>query len=162
MLITLLSSQICSTMDLFLSTSKQKAKMQERKSVVFPPKVLYENRYCNQDDFSILVCGGDDKEYGKVDNILKLHGPTLECSMFTLMKYAHSDCETAVVNSDLFILGGFWHTITYDKTIRKFCNKSKTWSHKKQSYQDNNIFCLSSFKKNYMFLVQPAYVLFTI
>ena len=24
------------------------------------PKVLYKNRYCNQDDFSILVCGGEN------------------------------------------------------------------------------------------------------
>ena len=27
-------------------------------SLDFPPKVLYENRYCNQDDYSVLICGG--------------------------------------------------------------------------------------------------------
>ena len=25
------------------------------------PQVLYENRYCNQEGFSILACGGIDK-----------------------------------------------------------------------------------------------------
>ena len=25
--------------------------------------VLYENRYCNQEGFSILVCGGRDRNY---------------------------------------------------------------------------------------------------
>ena len=45
-------------MDSFLSSSKPKITMNERKSLNFPPKVLYENRYCNQDDFSVLVCGG--------------------------------------------------------------------------------------------------------
>ena len=33
----------------------------KNESFDFPPKVLYENRYCNQDDFSILVCGGRNK-----------------------------------------------------------------------------------------------------
>lgn len=27
------------------------------------PKVLFENRYCNQEEFNVLVCGGDDKNY---------------------------------------------------------------------------------------------------
>ena len=42
----------------FLSSVKQRVRMQERNSFDFPPKVLYENRYCNQDDFSIIVSGG--------------------------------------------------------------------------------------------------------
>ena len=32
--------------------------MNGRKKLDFSQKILYENRYCNQDDFSVLVCGG--------------------------------------------------------------------------------------------------------
>ena len=31
-------------------------------SSLFVPKVLYENRYCSQNDFSIIVCGGQNKK----------------------------------------------------------------------------------------------------
>ena len=45
---------------LLMSNTKQKVTMQE--SFKFPPKILYENRYCNQVDFSVLVCGGKKKK----------------------------------------------------------------------------------------------------
>ena len=54
----------------FLANSKQ-----ERNSFDFPLKVLYENRYCNQDDFSILVCGGLNKQHNNWKSIFKLNGP---------------------------------------------------------------------------------------
>ena len=46
--------------------------MQERQSFDFSPKVLYENRYCNQDDFSVLVCGGKNKSDIVVDTVYRL------------------------------------------------------------------------------------------
>ena len=45
--------------------------MQERKSFDFPPNVLYENRYCHQDDFKVLVNGGIDKNYEILKSIFK-------------------------------------------------------------------------------------------
>ena len=49
------------------------------------PKVLYENRYCNQEGFSILVCGGKDKK-GKVTNeVLELEIPSFNVKKFPAM-----------------------------------------------------------------------------
>ena len=59
-------------MDSFLFSSKPEVKMQGRKSFHFPSKVLYENRYCNQDDFSVLVCGGKNKSDIVVDTVYRL------------------------------------------------------------------------------------------
>ena len=45
----------------------------ENKLVPIPvPKVLYENRYCNQEGFSILVCGGKDKNGDMTNKVLEL------------------------------------------------------------------------------------------
>ena len=55
-----------------LSRSKQEVTMQERKSFDFPLKVLYENRYCNQDDFSVLVCGGKNEKNQNMKSVFKL------------------------------------------------------------------------------------------
>ena len=57
-------------------------------------------------------------------------------------------CKTAVVNSDLFVLGGFSQEDKFNKPILKFFNKNKTLSFKAQLRLDDNHFCVCSFKKN--------------
>ena len=89
-----------------LATSKPEVKMQERKSFDFLPKALYENRYCNQDDFSVLVCGGIDKNYKTVKSICKFYCPKFECEEFISMPNPLKYCKTAIINSDLFDLVG--------------------------------------------------------
>ena len=64
------------------------------------------------------------------------------------MPYERRDCKTAVINSELFVFGGYSKNNTYDKSIRKLCIKNKTWSLKTQLYLNDNKFCLCSFKKN--------------
>ena len=79
--------------------------MQE--SFDFPPKILYENRYCNQDDFSVLVCGERIRNKKRnVKTVSKLYCPQHKCKKFTYMPEALYYCRTAVINSDLFVLDG--------------------------------------------------------
>ena len=92
-------------MDSLLTTLKLIVTMQQ--SSDFPPKVLYENRHCNQDDFSVLVCGGRIKSDIIVDTVYKLNGPELNCEKYTSIPKELYYCKTAVVNSKLFVLGGF-------------------------------------------------------
>ena len=99
--------------------------MQETKRLDFPPKILYKNRYCNQDDFSVLVCGGKFKNDEVKNNVFKLDGLELKCEKHTCMQKKLYNCEAAVVDSDLFVFGGCSQNGTYDKFIRKFCNKIK-------------------------------------
>ena len=44
------------------------------------PSVLYENRYCNQDEFDIVVCGGKNKN-AMTNNVTKLIGPDFKASV---------------------------------------------------------------------------------
>ena len=69
--------------------------------------VLYENRYCNQDDFSILVCGGYTQNGRTFNGVYKLKPPNLEFSEFPSMLKSRYDCKTAVVNSDIIVVGGY-------------------------------------------------------
>ena len=134
--------------------------MQERKSFDFPPKILYENRYCNQDDFSVLVCGVKFINNEVKNNVFKLDGLELKSEKQTCMQKKLYNCEVAVVDSDLFVFGGCSQNGTYDKYIRKFCNKTKTWSTKKHFYlnekrnlyvvYETNRFCIYSLKNNYL------------
>ena len=122
--------------------------MQERKSFDFSPRVLYENRYCDQDDFSVLICGGRNKSKVVVDTVYKLDGHKLKSEKFKSMPKELYYCKTAVVNSDLFVLGGFSQNEKLSNSLFKFCNKTKTWSFKTQLRLDENFFWVCSFKKN--------------
>ena len=135
-------------MESFLSSSKPEEKIQERISFDFPQKILYENRYCKQNDFSILVCRGRNNTCSNWKSVFKLNGSELEYKHFALMTYERSRCKTAIINSELFVLGGCLKNNKFDKSIRKFRIKNKTWSWKTQTCLNDNKFCLCSFKKN--------------
>ena len=128
--------------------------MQERNSFDFLPKALYENRYCNQDDFSVLVCGGKNKNQTAVNSIYKLDGTKLKCEKFTSMPKERYNCKTAVIYSDLFVLGGYLRNGKISKNGRKFCNssrkfcyKTQTWSSETKLPVNDNYYCVCTFKK---------------
>ena len=99
--------------------------MNGRKNLNFPPKVLYENRYCNQNDFSVLVYGVVDQNNKLVKSFFKLQGPYFECEKYTNMSGTLYAGKAAVINSDLFGFGGYLQNGEYDNCARKFC-KTKT------------------------------------
>ena len=53
------------------------------------PKVLYENRYCNQEGFSILACGGIDKNEKYSNQVLEVKIPSFEATEFPSMEKRH-------------------------------------------------------------------------
>ena len=131
-----------------LESLKLKVKMQERKSFNFPPKILYENRYCNQDDFSVLVCGGMNEKSIDLKSVYKLDGPKFDCEMFTSMPKRLWNCKTAVINSDLFVFSREFSSNSKVKTVYKFCTKTKTWSTETRLILNDIGFYVCSFKKN--------------
>ena len=69
------------------------------------PKVLYENRYCNQEGFSILVCGGKDKN-GKVTNeVLELKIPSFKVYKFHSMVGQHFYLDLVNNKSNILAVG---------------------------------------------------------
>ena len=61
-----------------------------------------------------------------IKSVFKARGPKYKYENFTSMPYARSKRKTAVINSELFVLGGYSQNNPYDKSVRKFCNKTKT------------------------------------
>ena len=71
--------------------------MQEIKCFDFPRKVLYINRYCNQYDFSVLVCGGRIKNAIVLNSVYLLDGRELKCEKFTSMPNELRECKSSVI-----------------------------------------------------------------
>ena len=91
------------------------------------PAVLYENRYCNQDDFTVLVCGGRKHNKKMLNDVYELKGPNFECSKFASMLEVRYDCKTAVINSDILFVGGYNDNRGSLYSVELFDNSKKSW-----------------------------------
>ena len=76
------------------------------KSIPFEvSNVLYENRYCNQEGSSILVCGGKDKK-GKITNeVLELKIHSFKVNNFPSMVEPRYFLKLATIKSDILAVG---------------------------------------------------------
>ena len=113
---------------------------------------MYINKYCNQDDFSVLVCEAVDEIDEPVKCVFKLHGPNFECKKCKNMLEDLYECQTAVIKSYLFVFGGCLQSGKYDNWIKKFCNKTKTCSCKTLPYICHNNIIMCSFEQNNYFI----------
>ena len=58
-------------------------------------------------------------------------------------------CKTAVVNSDIFVVGGYMTNYSQNLYfVEMFSNKNKAWCYKTQLPDKRNRFCICSFKQN--------------
>ena len=64
------------------------------------------------------------------------------------MPKARCDCKTVVINSELFVLGGYYGNNDLNDNDIKFCNKSRIGSSTKQINLDKEHFSACSFINN--------------
>ena len=127
---------------------------QFNKNLTDVPSVLYENRYCDQDEFSIVVCGRESRGYMSLNDVYEMKGPNFECSKFPSMLDARYDCKTAVINSDILVVGGYAVT-NYSgfNSVEIYKNNQKSWDYIDEPYDEvsdfeRQEFCICSFKQN--------------
>ena len=111
--------------------------------------VLCNNRYCNQDDFHILICGG--LKDGEVLRNCFLINPSnfAKTKQLPPMLEPRHYCKTAVVSSDIFVAGGYSskRAIKSIKSIEMFSHKNKVWKNIDLLSIDPDYFCVCSFNK---------------
>ena len=114
------------------------------------PQVLYENRYCNQEGFSILACGGLDKNKNPLNQVLEVKTPSFEVTEFPSMEKRHDFLHLTNINSDIFIIVNSY--TEYEK-LGSFCTsveiyfkETKTWKHQYNDFEERYFCCLQSFK----------------
>ena len=113
------------------------------------PKVLYENRYCNQEGFSILICGGKDKN-GKVTNeVLALEIPSLNEKKFSSIVEPLCYSDLVNIKSDII---AFNNRLELDKSsddsivpVEIYSDKTTTWTHQYVKINERSHYCVSSF-----------------
>ena len=113
------------------------------------PKVLYENRYCDQEEFSILVCGGIDKSFKRMNQVLQIKVPSFEVTEFPSMENYHDMLKIATINSDICAIVDSVDTYElYQKTctsVEIYFDKTKTWRHCFFKFEERYFYSFCSF-----------------
>ena len=80
------------------------------------PSVLYENRYCDQNEFDIIINHEYGESKGSTDSKIKIETADVKCNIFLIPLTAnHYYAKTAAIGSDIFVLNGSY------KKVRKSC-----------------------------------------
>ena len=71
------------------------------------PLVLYENRYCNQEEFDVVICGGRNHKCAAESEVCKLKGPEFQSSvLMSRVLSGRNWCKSAVIGTDIYVLYG--------------------------------------------------------
>ena len=108
------------------------------------PQVLYENRYCTQEGFSILACGGTDKNKKHVNQVLEVKIPSFEVTEFPFMEKPHNFLRLATINSEIF---GIVKCINQQQkpgslllSVEVYSEETKTWKHQYIDFEERLFF----------------------
>ena len=113
------------------------------------PTVLYKNRHCDQDGFSILICEGENENKECLNDVYEQKWPMLELIKFPSMLEQRIECKTVVVNSDIFAVGGYMNSPRkYLFSIEVFSAKNKTWCHETKIPDKREAFSICSLKQS--------------
>ena len=85
------------------------------------PSVLYEKRYCNQDDFNVVICGD-------INKVTELKGPNFDISAkLPPMLKPKISCRTAAIGSDIYVFGGYVGVDDWSSSVEMLSAKTNTW-----------------------------------
>ena len=115
------------------------------------PQVLYENRYCNQEGFSILVCGGEDKNRNCLNRVLEVKIPSFEVTEVSSMVKPHYNLYLVTNYADLFAIGANTElNESLEKSITSveiYSDQKKTRQHQYLQIEERYEYCICSFMK---------------
>ena len=114
--------------------------------------VLYENRYCSQDKFDIAICGGHVNR-GGTNEVIELKGPDFktftELSPMLTHRYL---CKTAVIDSDIYVIGGYGINAGNVYSSEIYSKKTNQWKNQIPLSDKRIYFSVCSFMK-YVYVV---------
>ena len=71
----------------------------------FRPSVLYENRYCDLNEFDIIIYHEDRESKDSTNSIIQIENVDVKCNaVLILTSTSRYYTKTAVVGSDIFVL----------------------------------------------------------
>ena len=135
-------------------------KILDNKNYYFQNKssIYFTNRYCNQDMFNILVCGGyyESKEscFLSSSNVNQFYGCNFKSvRTFPSMIKKSFDHKAVVLKGEVYVLGGFYWEgfingfpeLINKISVEKYSPATNAWSTIGNMYDDSDHFCACGF-----------------
>ena len=115
----------------YYSGSKLSVSEKDKPPSFYVSEVLYQNRYCNQEDFSVFIGGGKNKNDKCYNTVWEVKIPSFELRKFASLVKPRCRLGLYVVNSDIIAIGG---DVNFNEELKKtiksieiYSDKSKTW-----------------------------------
>ena len=107
----------------------------------------YTHRYCNQDSFNVLICGGYDRGLDNVVNTVnQTDGNKFEFrKVFPPMTQERESPKAVCSKADVYVFGGYDKNLNWIKSVEKFSPITNTWSKVAEMFDDRKMFCLCTF-----------------
>ena len=112
------------------------------------------NRYCGQDMFNILICGGQNsKSYEVVSTVNQIKGIDLNKTKTLSSMTIEREMFTAVcLKGEIYVFGGYDNVNNLVKSIERYSLSTNKWSKVTSMYDNRVDFCACSFMdKIYVF-----------
>ena len=121
--------------------------------------VILTNRFCNQTNFNILVCGGCLRNYNQeLKNVCQIDGNNLETvNNFQPMIKERQLAEAVCLKGDVYVFGGLDHRFRPIMSVEKYSYSTNTWNIVAGMFDERKRFCACAFMKK-IFIIGGCYL----
>ena len=104
-------------------------------------------RYCNQNNFNIMLCGGKDKNRDNVvSDIYSFKTNSLNSvSRLPQMMESRQDSKAVFINGEVYVFGGVDYRNNPVMSVEKYCIQNNTWEIIAKMFDKRKEFCGCSF-----------------
>ena len=124
----------------------------DRKCFPHTSNIYYTNRYCKQNKFNILICGGGIKipnEYDEYESsriVYQVNGCNLtNTKTLPSLIEKRSSYKSVCLNAEVYVFGGLDDDKECVMSVEKYSFSTKTWSKVADMYDARDCFCACAF-----------------
>ena len=120
------------------------------KTIIFQTKssIYYTNRYCNQTNFDVLVCGGRSRIYG-CDSVKKVIVDDANnfqtCKALPSMIEGRYSCNAVCLNGEIYVFGGRSAYHEWNLSVEKYSPDTKSWIRRTNMPDNRESFSVCAF-----------------
>ena len=117
-------------------------------------KLSTTSRYCNQDKFNIIVCGGKNFNKGNaVNDVCSVHVDNANSvNKLAPMIEGRNEFETVCIKNEVYLFGGKDDNDVYIRSIEKYSPATNTWEKVADVYDERKHYCGCSFVDKIYFI----------
>ena len=105
-------------------------------------------RFCNQEDFNIVICGGRDiNKGGSVSDVHSMNSKYNVTSLPQMIK-GRKFCKAVCIKNDVYVFGGVNDNDDSIMSVEKYSPSANTWTKIADMYDKRQCFCACSFMNN--------------